>query len=66
MSTLCSQASGNQVRVVDLVKAQNKDPHIGRVLKLIKAKHKPTVAEKQKESSLVRKLLNEWHKLHVN
>ena len=45
VDTLC-QASGNQVRVVDLAKAQNEDPHIGRVLKLIRAKHKPTVAEK--------------------
>ena len=61
-----SQASGNQVRVVDLVKAQNEDPYIGRALKLIKAKRKPTVAEKHSESPLVRKLLNEWHKLHVN
>ena len=61
-----SQASGNQGRVVDLAKAQNEDPHIGCVLKLVKAKHKPTVAEKHKESPLVRKLLNEWHKLHLN
>ena len=45
-----SQVSGNQVRVVDLVKAQNKDPYIGRVLKLIKAKRKPTVAERHSES----------------
>ena len=61
-----SQASGNQVRAVDLAKAQNEDPHIGCVLKLVKAKHKPTVAERHKESPLVRKLLNEWHKLHLN
>ena len=65
VDTLC-QASRNQVRVVDLAKAQSEDPHIGRVLKLIRAKHKLTVAEKHKESPLVRKLLNEWHKLHVN
>ena len=61
-----SQASCNQVKVVDLVRAQSEDPHIGRVLKLIKANHKPTVAEKLKEAPLVRKLLNEWHKLHIN
>ena len=32
----------------------------------MKAKRKPTVAEKHSESPLVRKLLNERHKLHVN
>ena len=47
-------------------KAQNEDPHIKCVLKMIKAKQKPTVLEKRKESPLVRKLLIEWHKLHVN
>ena len=61
-----SLASCNQVRVVDLMKAQKEDPHIGRVLELIKANHKPTVKEKYQESPLARKLLNEWHKLHVH
>ena len=61
-----SQAACNQVTVVDLVKAQREDPHIGRVLKFIKTNHKPTVAEKHKEPPLTRKLLNEWYKLHVN
>ena len=61
-----SQAACNQVTVVDLVKAQREDPHIGRVLKFIKTTHKPTVAEKHKEPPLVRKLLNEWYNLHVN
>ena len=36
------------------------------VLKVIKANQKPTVGQKRKESPLVRKLLNEWHKLHVD
>ena len=61
-----SLASCNQVRVVDLVKAQKEDPHIGRVLELLKANHKPTVKEKYQESPLVRKFLNEWHKFHVH
>ena len=61
-----SQAACNQVTVVDLVKAQKEDPHIGCVLKLIKTNHKPTVAEKDKEPPLTRKLLNEWYKLHLN
>ena len=61
-----SIAPCNQVRVVDLMKAQKEDPHIARVLKLVKANNKPSVSEKYKESPLVRKLLNEWHKLHVN
>ena len=61
-----SQAACNQVTVVDLVKAQREDPHIERVLKFIKTNHKPTVAEEHKEPPLVRKLLNEWYKLHVN
>lgn len=52
--------------MVDLAKAQKEDPHIGRFLKLVKAKHNPTVAEKHKESPLARKLLTEWHKLHLN
>ena len=59
-----SQAACNQVTVVDLVKAQREDPHIGRVLKFIKTNHKPTVAEKHKEPPLTRKFLNEWYKLH--
>ena len=59
-----SQAGCNQVKVVDIVRAQKEEPHIGRVLKVIKANQKPTVGQKQKESPLVRKLLNEWHKLH--
>ena len=49
------EESCNQVRVVDLVKAQKEDPHIGRVLELFKANHKPTVKEKYQESPLVRK-----------
>ena len=53
-----SQAACNQVTVVDLVKAQGEDPHIGRVLKFIKTTHKPTVAEKHKEPPLTNKLLN--------
>ena len=61
-----SQASCNQVKVVDIVRAQKEDPHIGRVLKVIKANQKPTVGQKQKETPLVRKLLNEWHKLHLD
>ena len=61
-----SQAACSQVTVVDLVKAQKEDPHIGRVLKLIKTNHKPTAAEKDKEPPLTRKLLNEWYKLHLN
>ena len=56
----------NQVRVVDLVKGQKEDPHIGRVLEFVKAKQKPTVAQKRRETSPVRKLLNEWHKLHID
>ena len=59
-----SQAARNQVTVVDLVKAQREDPHIGRVLKFIKTNHKPTAAEKHKELPLTRKFLNEWYKLH--
>ena len=38
-----SQASCNQVEVVDIVRAQKEEPHIGRVLKVIKANQKPTV-----------------------
>ena len=61
-----SQAACNQVTMVDLVKAQREDLHIGRVLHFIKTNHKLTVAEKHKEPPLTRKLLNEWYKLHVN
>ena len=61
-----SRAACNQVRVVDVAKAQKEDPYIGRVLKFIKANQRPTVAEKYKEPPLVRKLLNEWQKLHLN
>ena len=53
-----SQASCNQVKVVDIVRAQKEEPHIGRVLKVSKANQKPTVGQKQKESPLVRKLLS--------
>ena len=61
-----SQAACNQVTALDLVKAHREDPHIGRVLKFIKTNQKPTVAKNHKEPPLVRKLLNEWYKLHVN
>ena len=61
-----SQAGCNQVKVVDIVRAQKEDPHIGHVLKFMKANQKPTVGKKQKELPLVCKLLNEWHKLHLN
>ena len=63
---ILSQADCNQVKVVDIVRAQKEDPHIGHVLKVVKANQKPTSGQKQKEPSLVRKLLNEWHKLHVD
>ena len=63
---ILSQASCNQVKVVDIVRAQEEDPHIGHVLKVIKTNQKPTVGQKQREPPLVRKLLNEWHKLHVD
>ena len=48
------------------MRVQKEDPHIGHVLKVVKANQKPTVGQKQKEPPLVRKLLNEWHKLHVD
>ena len=54
-----SLAPCNQVRVVDLIKAQKEDPHIGLILELIKANHNPTVKTMYQESPLVRKLLNE-------
>jgi len=63
---ISSQAGCNQVKVVDIVRAQKEDPHIGRVLKVIKANQKPTVGQKQKEPPLIGKLLNEWQKLHVD
>ena len=56
----------NQVRVIDLVKGQQEDPSIGRVLKFIKAKQKPTVTQKRREPPPVRKYLNDWHKLHID
>ena len=43
-----SQASCNQVKVVDIVRAQKEEPQTGRVLKVIKANQKPTVGQKQK------------------
>ena len=43
-----SQASCNQVKVVDIVRAQKEEPHTGRVLKVIKANQKPTIGQKQK------------------
>ena len=61
-----SRAACNQVKVVDVAKAQEEDPHIGRALKFIKANQRPTVAEKYKEPPLVRKLRNEWQKPHLN
>lgn len=61
-----SQAGCNQVKVVDIVRAQKEDPHIVHILKVIKANQKPIVEQKQKELPLVCKLLNEWHKLHVD
>ena len=56
----------NQVRVIDLVKGQQEDPSIGRVLKFIKAKQKPRVTQKRREPPPVRKYLNDWHKLHID
>lgn len=61
-----SQIGCHQVKVVDTVRAQQEDPHIGRVLQVVKTSHKPTVGQKQKEPPLDRKLLNKWHKLHVD
>ena len=63
-----SLAFCNQVRVVNLRKAQKEDSHIGRVLEYSKqtANRKPTEEETYKESALVCKLLNEWRKLHVH
>ena len=62
---ILSQAGCNQVKVVNIVRAQKEGPHIGHVLKFIKANQKPTV-QKQKEPPFVRKILNEWHKLYVD
>ena len=59
-----SQIGCYQVKVVDIVRAQQKDPHIGCVPKVVKTSQKPTFGQKQKEPPLVRQLLNEWHKLH--
>jgi len=61
-----SQIGCHQVKVVDIVRAQQEDPHIGHVLQVVKTSHKPTVGQKQKQPLLVRKLLNKWHKLHVD
>ena len=49
----------NQVRVIDLVKGQQEDPSIGRVLKFIKATRKPTVTQKRREPPPVRKYLSD-------
>jgi len=45
---ILSQAGCNQVKVVDIVRAQKEDPRIGHVLKVVKANQKPTVGQKQK------------------
>ena len=44
-----SQIGCHQVKVVDIVRAQQEDPHIGRVLQVVKTSHKPAVGQKQKE-----------------
>ena len=48
------------------MKGQQEDPSIGRVLKFIKAKQKPTVTQKRREPPPVRKYLNDWQKLHID
>ena len=63
---ILSQASCNQANVVDIVRAQEEDPHIGHVLEVIKTNQKPTVGQKQKVLPLVCKLLNKCHKIHVD
>ena len=58
--------SCNHIRVTDIVKAQREDSVIGRVLNFIQNRQKPTITQKRQESPLVRKFLNDWHKLQVD
>lgn len=52
----------HQVKVVDIVRAQQEDPHIGRILQVVKTSHKPAVGQKQKEplSASNAKIAKKW------
>ena len=51
---------------VDLEKGQYEDPDISRVLEFLKANQRSSVLQKRQETPSARKLLNEWHKLHID
>ncbi|KAK3732869.1 hypothetical protein QZH41_002219, partial [Actinostola sp. cb2023] len=55
-----------QVRAVDIVKAQQEDQDIRRILEYLKAKQVPTPQERRRETPVVRKYLFEWSKLRVD
>ena len=61
-----SLASCNRVRVVNLIKAQKEDPHIGRVLDYSKQTANRQKRKRTKNQLWFCKLLNEWRKLHVH
>ena len=56
----------NHLRVIDIVKTQQDDPVISHVLSFFQNRQKPSVTQKRQETPLVRKYLNDWHKLHVH
>ena len=56
----------NQIKSVDIVKAQQEYQNISRVLWYIKAKRKPTTEDKLREPRQITKYLREWNKLHVD
>ena len=56
----------NHLWVIDIVKAQQDDHVISRVLSFFQNRQKPSVTQKRQETPLVRKYLNDWHKLHVH
>ncbi|KAK3742618.1 hypothetical protein QZH41_000460, partial [Actinostola sp. cb2023] len=62
-----SAQSINQVRMIDIVKAQSEDRSISRTLEYVKSNRKPTPQERRRESTEVRrKYLYEISKLHID
>ena len=53
-----------QYSSTDLVRLQAEDPHISRFLQWWQKGHKPTQRQLGKEVKNVRKLLNDWDKMH--
>ncbi|CAB4011646.1 Retrovirus-related Pol poly from transposon 412 [Paramuricea clavata] len=63
---LFESTTSSRLKVIDILKGQQEDPTIKRVLQFCKLCQKPKVTDQRREPPQVRKFLNKWKHLHID